>query len=233
MIVWTRETFSERGIHASVAEQGKRALSYLEWLTTRHPHRPKGGRICPHMPGALKHQCAYLVSASLNLEKGTSCEKLVRQCVAYLKERVHINSVPATIVIFFPEIFPMSDLVRVRRSLNEEVRSEGYLIASLPNSSLGLYDDEWRPFESGVKMLAVRGIVPRDAATIPHTGGLWIPGRLRFIQHYLREMGKLDLSAPDQEWVEHALALRRTYRRRAVAYGITAVLCGIVPWFIG
>ena len=241
MLVWTRETFSEEKVHESIADQYKQLLAYLTWLTTDHPYRRQGrlsllrllaeylglltidrslrplGHICPFMAAAFRNGCVYFVPASLNVSKTVGIESLIRQCVAHLKEQAITCRTPMALAIFFPETFPMSDITAIRNSLNEFVRSQGYLISAMPSPSLGLYDASWQPFMSSVKMLAIRDMVPQDASTIQFTGGFWLRSRLRFIRHLLRRLEETNTLVSDQ-WVQRAHILRKKYRRRIFAY---------------
>lgn len=205
---WTNDSFDETKVISPIAHCYKLLSPYFSFLVSPHPYRK--GSVCPFVQSALDQHAIFFVPAFDNEHW------IVTEAIKFYLQWKEKHEILGSVVVFFPEDYPVSDLLTLHRSVVEECAKDGLMIGALYSTSQAesLHSKEWYPLRTPIPVLVIRDMVPNDIVFI-NPSPVQILAKLRFVRYFLGKVGHSN----------KALQLRRGYRKKlAIFVGMVVAL---------
>lgn len=178
---------------------GDRLAQADRWLhdyTARpHPDLGRDGVVCPYMVKALRRQ--YVTMVGYDARRGDEPlldlarelrSGLLRRAEELGSDRIYLVALAVPQGLPEPELKAM--VGRAHAALKPEFVAMGLMVGDFwpEHDTIGLHNDDFRPFTSPLSMLGMRHIVPADLNFfIKHEPTA--ADRLRQLEHYERNLG--------------------------------------------
>ncbi|WP_435612053.1 DUF6875 domain-containing protein [Streptomyces sp. bgisy159] len=146
------------------------ARDWIAAYTPRpHPELGRSGVVCPYMVKALRRRYVDMVEFDAN-RGDEALAALARERLADLRRRAEeagkdrIYLVNMIVPVGLPSDEAKAMVGRVHNALKPEWVEAGYMLGDFwpDHETIGLHNDDFRPFTSPLPLLGMRHIVPAD-----------------------------------------------------------------------
>lgn len=220
---WTFDTFDENATDSDTAALYRRLVQHVLSLDERHISKSRS--VCPWAMPALNTGRMYFVPATMYAKLDYhAVAALVQQCIDLLRKHDADSQVLQSLIMFFPEDFPLETLFSVDWFYSDRIQREGYVLGTMFPAHRSLEPSAY-PYGTPIPTLIIRAVTPNDVFSADFVDAYtvkWLPGKILMLRRYFRNMRRrgVDFGRKD---VRHATHLWRECWRK-VAYG--AVIIG-------